>query len=139
MSFESVVEAIEGFKSDLSQIKSDVESLKVPSSTRRGRKRKQPAPVCSGKTAKGTPCVNKRAPNSMFCRMHDPDRMSSRSKKIKRVKETPRHAHSPGEPNDACDVCDAHGDALDPNVLDVEYELVDTDDIDLSLPSHDGM
>ena len=43
----------------------------------------------------------------------------------KKKKEVPLHNHKPGElPTETCELCETHGDILDPDMPDAEFEVV---------------
>lgn len=86
----------------------------------------QPTPTatCQGVTGKGTPCRNKAAPGSVYCRMHGerapkPDRVKRVKKVPKPKKVQPEHMHGIGE---FCMLCDTHGDVFDEGLPDAMFE-----------------
>jgi len=87
---------------------------------------------CSGTTAKGTRCKN-MCEHDGKCRMHanqtvDQTVVRQKPKKQKKVKiQLPRHTHAPGEePAVYCQLCQTHGDILDPELPEREFEIVQT-------------
>jgi len=83
---------------------------------------------CSGLTAKGTRCKNLCVENGK-CRMHinqSEEAAQPKPKKQKKVKEpAPRHTHAPGEqPEVYCKLCETHGDILDPELPERDFEIV---------------
>lgn len=82
-----------------------------------------PCTACRGVTGRGTPCRNKAAPDTEFCRMHGerPTKPAKvpRTKKPKKVQ--PEHVHAEGV---ACPLCEMHGDVLDPGLPMEDFEGV---------------
>lgn len=83
---------------------------------------------CTGLTAKGTQCKNKCVDNGK-CKMHsnqDTAQIQPKQKKQKKTKpKPPVHNHAPGEePEVFCQLCESHGDILDPELPDREFEVM---------------
>jgi len=87
--------------------------------------------ICEGVTGKGIPCRNKACPGTKFCKMHAEGKQTTEKKeKKKRVKKEakpkkiqPEHNHVIGEiPTEPCPLCLTHGDVLDPDLTNNEFE-----------------
>lgn len=84
----------------------------------RRKKSIEPATMCEGLTAKGTPCKNKARPEGCLCHIHLRKKEKEESgeppapRKAKKTKKVePAHNHPVGEePEEPCDVCESHGD-----------------------------
>ena len=83
-----------------------------------------PAPVqstCKGVTGKGTPCRNRAAGDSGYCRMHG-ERPERPPKPVrvrappKPKKVQPEHTHGIGESAEGCRLCATHGDVWNPTL-----------------------
>lgn len=87
---------------------------------------------CSGMTAKGTRCKNLCVQDGK-CRMHanqsETVAVQQKPKKQKKVKtQLPTHTHAPGEqPVVYCQLCETHGDILDPELPERQFEIVYSD------------
>jgi len=106
---------------------------------RRVTKPKEPVEKCSCKTIKGTPCKNSCLDGKTVCAKHEKQIETSASGKEPLVSKKPRvkkpivkkivpmHNHPIGEsPRDGvmCELCETHGDILDPDMPDAEFEVV---------------
>jgi len=87
--------------------------------------------ICEGVTGKGIPCRNKACPGTKFCKMHaESKQLTEKKEKKKREKKEakpkkiqPEHNHVIGEiPIEPCQLCMTHGDVLDPNLPNNEFE-----------------
>lgn len=107
--------------------KVDALSERLPAS--RKRKEREPAQICSGKTAKGQPCNHRALAGSEFCKMHDPERKATTTTSKpppapRLVKIEPAHTHAPDEepPEGGCDLCETKGN---PILVSVKEESID--------------
>jgi regulator of replication initiation timing len=106
---------------------------------RRVIKSKDPIEKCSCKTIKGTPCKNSRLEGKAVCAKHEKqmethapgkEPLVSKKPRVKKPivkKVVPMHNHPIGEsPRDGliCELCETHGDILDPDMPDAEFEVV---------------
>lgn len=110
--------------------KVDALSERLPAS--RKRKESETAQICEGKTAKGQPCNHRALAGSSFCKMHDPERKSTKvaSAPQKVVKIEAVHTHAPDEepPAQGCDLCETKGDPI--NEMKDEEDDQDEEDLD---------
>jgi len=134
---ETVLQAIDNLRAEVLATKLGLQELRDSLKT---RKRKTPSPEdirCTGVTAKGTPCTNRRVPGDDRCKMHSRERQV----RSKTVTETENkdvstvislHTHPAGSGTDQCPECQAVGDVLDPDLLDCDF-LDDDGDLDARL------
>jgi hypothetical protein len=106
-------------------------------------KQKVPIEKCICKTIKGTPCKNGRLPGRDMCAKHvgmtdesvaapipSTSAVAHKKPKVKKVttkKVIPVHNHPIGEPprdGVICELCETHGDLLDPDMPDADFEVV---------------
>jgi len=141
---QEVLQAIENLRADvlatqqgLKEMRSLIEDRPVT------RKRKEPSPDqprCTGTTAKGTQCTNRRLPNCETCKMHMPGRQIDKTNVSKKEKQSlskpSQHSHAAGSStNVPCEESDAHGDVLDPDLPDIVFSPLDENDINAKLMS----
>ena len=82
--------------------------------------------TCSGMTAKGRACTNKRIENSEYCGMHGGNKKRKASDtptSSTKAKIIPSHDHGEDEVSSTCELCVQHGDALNPDVVKVDYSI----------------
>ena len=84
---------------------------------------------CCALTAKGTQCKN-RVINDGKCKMHINQGEKTIEPKVKKQKKTkpkpPTHNHLPGLRTAYCQLCETHGDIMDPELPNREFEIVAT-------------
>jgi len=111
--------AMDEILQELRALRQEVEALKVGPKTR-----KEP---CKGVTGKGTPCRNGALLGGCHCRMHSREPKEVKAPRVKkepkRKKIQPEHSHGIGEVSDGpCPLCDTHGDVMDPDLPDADFE-----------------
>jgi len=105
-------------------------------------------PMCTATTAKGTQCTKCAVQDGPFCSIHlkksGAAPVEKKEKTKKPVKVIPKHNHAPGKKNgdEACELCDSHGDITEPKattfVMEEEEEEDDTKgDPDFALTEDD--
>lgn len=84
---------------------------------------------CCASTAKGTQCKNKAVDDGK-CKMHINQGERTIEPKVKKQKKTkpkpPTHNHLPGLRTAYCQLCETHGDIMDPELPNREFEIVAT-------------
>lgn len=84
---------------------------------------------CCALTAKGTQCKNKAVDDGK-CKMHINQGEKTIEPKVKKQKKTkpkpPTHNHPPGLRTAYCQLCETHGDIMDPELPNREFEIVAT-------------
>lgn len=139
---QEVLKAIENLRADVLATQEGLKEMRALMEDRPGtRKRKEPSPDqprCTGTTAKGTQCTNRRLPGFETCKMHVPGRQIDKTTKSssKEKQKPPMHSHTAGSGTHVgCEECDVHGDVLDPDMPDILFSPVDEDDINAKLMS----
>ncbi len=88
-------------------------------------------PMCPSLTGKKTPCKNRCLPGSDKCHLHSVTLPNGEPKppkpprvpKVKASKSQPSHTHAPlVAPDGPCGLCDTHGDAANPSLVNVPFE-----------------
>jgi hypothetical protein len=84
---------------------------------------------CCALTAKGTQCKNKAVDDGK-CKMHINQGEKTIEPKIKKQKKIkpkpPTHNHLPGLRTAYCQLCETHGDIMDPELPNREFEIIAT-------------
>lgn len=84
---------------------------------------------CCALTAKGTQCKNKAVDDGK-CKMHINQGERTIEPKIKKQKKIkpkpPTHNHLPGLRTAYCQLCETHGDIMDPELPNREFEIIAT-------------
>jgi hypothetical protein len=116
---ETVLQAIDNLRAEVLATKEGLQELR---DTLKTRKRKAPSPEeirCTGMTAKGTPCTNRRLHGDDRCKMHSRDRQLSKTKSVTASENkdvstaVSCHTHPAGSSSRDCPECHSNGDFLD--------------------------
>ena len=92
---------------------------------------RQEIAALKGVTGKGIPCRNKAVLGCKFCKMHSntkpvaekKEKKKREKKEVKPKKIQPEHTHAIGEiPTEPCPLCLTHGDVLDPELPNSNFE-----------------
>jgi len=133
---ETVLQAINNLRTEVLATREGLQELR---DTLKSRKRKAPSPEemrCTGVTAKGTPCTNRRLPGDDRCKMHCRDRQITRKISNDTEKQVSTavslHTHSAGSTTRDCPQCETAGNVLDPDLVDCDF-LDDDGDLDARL------
>ena len=119
---------MEEIREELNKLREEVVELRLIHAARPTTKQKKDP--CQGVTGKGTPCRNGSLPGTCYCRMHSREpkeiKQPRQKKEPKPKKIQPEHNHPIGEdPSDVCPLCQTHGDVMDPDLPDAEFEGAD--------------
>lgn len=142
-------EKMDSLRDENRELHEKMDSLRdnMKTKTTRVPKVSQACRKCTSNTQKGTPCKNNCLPGKDVCAKHQqcpvviqqpqPSTSSGvssvaatkkpRVKKPTVKKSVPRHNHPIGRPpaeDVICELCETHGDILDPEMPDVEFEVV---------------
>lgn len=108
--------------------KIDAFSIREPTIRKKPRAERE---QCCALTAKGTQCKNK-AINDGHCKMHINQGERKIEPKVKKQKKTktkpkpPTHNHPPGLRTAYCQLCETHGNIMDPELPNREFEIIAT-------------
>jgi hypothetical protein len=133
---ETVLQEINNLRAEVLATR---EGLRELCDSLKSRKRKAPSPEevrCTGVTAKGTPCTNRRLPGDDRCKMHCRDRQLTKKTVTESEKQVSTavlcHTHSAGSTTRDCPQCESAGNVLDPDLVDCDF-LEDDGDLDARL------
>jgi len=133
---ETVLQAIDNLRAEVLATREGLQELR---DSLKSRKRKAPSPEevrCTGVTAKGTPCTNRRLPGDDRCKMHCRDRQLTKKTVTESEKQVSTavlcHTHSAGSTTRDCPQCESAGNVLDPDLVDCDF-LEDDGDLDARL------
>jgi hypothetical protein len=133
---ETVLQAIDSLRAEVRATKEGLHELRE---SLKSRKRKAPSSEeirCTGVTAKGTPCTNRRLPGDDRCKMHCRDRQIARKVSTESERQVSTavslHTHSAGSTTRDCPQCDTAGNVLDQDLVDCDF-LDDDGDLDARL------
>jgi len=138
---KTLIDEVKTLRVENQQLHEEVKSIREEIKPRkRVAKPKEPTEKCVCKTIKGTPCKNSRLPGKDVCAKHintkepvaststaPPPQKKMRTKKPVVKKVVPVHNHPIGQPPEEgviCELCETHGDLLDPDMPDAEFEVV---------------
>ena len=115
---------------DFSKIIEELRALRMEVVALQGQGPRSKAPQkskCQGMTGKGTPCCNGAVLGTDFCKMHTgmvekPPKVVKVPKTPKAKKIQPEHTHDIGEEAGDCELCQMHGDVVDPELPNLEFE-----------------
>jgi hypothetical protein len=106
--------------------KIDAATIREPTIRKKPRAERE---QCCALTAKGTQCKNKAIDDGK-CKMHINQGERTIEPKVKKQKKTkpkpPTHNHLPGLRTAYCQLCETHGDIMDPELPNREFEIIAT-------------
>ena len=144
---KTLINEVKTLRDENRELHEKIDSLRddMKTKTTRVPKTSQPCRKCTSSTQKGTPCKNNCLPGKDVCAKHEQRPVSqgpgpstssgesSTTTKKPRVKKpvvkksVPSHNHPIGQPpmeGVICELCETHGDILDPEMPDAEFEVV---------------
>jgi hypothetical protein len=115
---------------DLSKILEELRALRMEVVALQGqgpRSKAAQKTKCQGMTGKGTPCCNGAVIGTDFCKMHTgrvekPPKPVKVPKIPKAKKIQPEHTHGIGEEVGDCELCQMHGDVIDSDLPNLEFQ-----------------
>ena len=116
MDFSKIIEELRALRMEVVALQGQGSRSKAAQKTR-----------CQGTTGKGTPCCNGAVLGTDFCKMHTgmvekPPKAIKVPKTPKAKKIQPEHTHGIGEEVGDCELCQMHGDVVDPELPNLEFE-----------------